>query len=266
MSEQNNSQVLINRFWQVLNIPDTCLLDTRIYKKMLLDNTELTAKDKKLINDIIDTTNWRYTLKPETINIPAYQTEVLDYPEIAIIHIRLKSDKQTKRLAEIIQRVIPYPLFIVVSFENGIRFNLANKRQSLSDSHKLTLEDGFDSEWINEDSLTDIEEQFIKSLECKTFDWTNMYRFYQSMVQRLLALQSAQYTGDFVIKDQLPDNENCENNSDQHAQLAKIKKLEEQQNQLKTELKKESQFNEKLNLNMRIKQCQQQIEQLTQDL
>ncbi|MFK5947760.1 MAG: DUF4391 domain-containing protein [Methylococcales bacterium] len=266
MSEQENSQLLINRLWQVLNVPDTCLLNTRIYKKMLLDNTELTAKDKKLINDVIDAANWRYTLKPETINIPSYQTEALDYPEIAIIHISLKSDKQTKRLMGIIQRVIPYPLLIVVNYKNNIWFNLANKRQSLADSHKLTIEESFDSEWINEDSLTDIEEQFIQSLVCKEFDWTNMYCFYQSMVQRLLAFQTAQYTDEFVIKKQLSVNENNKNDINQQAQLTKIKSIEQQQNQLKVELKKESQFNEKLNLNMRIKQYQQQIEQLTQEL
>lgn len=261
---------LVEQLWQVLDLPESCLLDSRIYKKMLVENAELTSKDKKLINEIIESLLWRYTLKPETINIPPYQTKELDYPEIAVILVTLKSDRkkegQTKRLVEIIQRAIPYPLLLVITIDDKVWLSLANKRQSLADSTKLTTEQFFNSDWMSSKVLQPIEEQFFASLNSKDFDWANMYTFYQSLVDRVLALQAARHTGQYSIKKQSNLLAMKNNRANRQTRLADIKKIEEQQHLLKAELNKETQFNKKLNLNIRIKQCQQQIQQLSKDL
>ena len=261
--------LLIEQFWQVLNLSESCLLDSRIYKKMLLENADLAAKDKKLINETIESILWRYTLKPETINIPAYQTEELDYPEIAIILVTLKNaklkDGQIKRLVEVIQRAIPYPLLLVITIDDKVWLSLANKRQNLADSTKLTVDYFFDSEWIDNNALQTIEGQFINSLNSKDFDWTNMYTFYQSLVDRVLALQAARHTGEYLLKKQTAHADG-NNKANRLNRLLDIKKIEEQQNQFKAELKNETQFNNKLNLNIRIKKCQQQIQRLSKGL
>ena len=260
------NQTLIDRIWQILNVPESCLLDSRIYKKMLLENADLVTRDKKLVNEAIESLLWRYTLKPETINIPAHQTKELDYPEIAIILVSLKTDKQTKRLIEIIQRAIPYPLLLIMTIDDRVWVSLANKRQSFADSVKLTIDHFFDSEWMDGGKLQPIEDQFIESLNNKDFDWTNIYTFYQSLVDRSLALQAARYTGEYLIKKQTNQTEEISDSAKRQSRLADIRKIEEEENQLKAELKKETQFNRKLNLNMRIKECQKKIKQLTNNL
>jgi len=261
-----SNPTLINRFWQVLNVPDTCLLDSRIYKKMLLENADLVTRDKKLVNESIESLLWRYTLKPETINIPAHQTKELDYPEIAIILVSLKTDKQAKRLVEIIQRAIPYPLLLIMTIDDRVWVSLASKRQSLADSVKLTTDHFYDSDWMDGSKLQPIEEQYIESLNNKDFDWTNIYTFYQSLIDRVVALQAARHTDEYLIKKHSDQLEAKSNSANRQNRLADIKKIEEFESQLKAELKKETQFNSKLNLNVRIKECQQQIQQLTKDL
>jgi len=261
-------QSITEQLWQALNLPESCLLNSRIYKKMLLESADLSSNDKKVINEDIDTLVWRYTLKPETINIPKLQTEDLDYPEITVIHVSLKSSKRIKRLNEIIQRSIPYPLVLIITYENKLWFSLANKRQSLADSQKLMVENFFDSNWIDGDDLQPIEQEFIDSIDSKQLAWTNFHAFYQGLVERLLALQVAQLTGQFRLES-TGNNNSSENKAsvpDRQTVLMNIRQLEEEANNLKASLKNETQFNRRLELNMSIKHCEQQIKQLTNEL
>ncbi|MBW9258593.1 MAG: DUF4391 domain-containing protein [Candidatus Thiodiazotropha sp. (ex. Lucinisca nassula)] len=266
-------QHITEQVWQSLNLPESCLLNSRIYKKMLLESADLSSNDKKVINEGIDTLVWRYTLKPETINIPKLQTDEFDYPEIAVIHVTLKSDngkcfKHVKRLVEIIQRAIPYPLVLVISHDNMLWLSLANKRQNLADSQKLMVEAFFDSNWIDGSVPDPIEHDFIGSLGSKQLDWSNFYTFYQGYVDRMLALQAARHTGQFRLENQheVNANESVNPTRDRQTLLQDIRQLEEEESSLKTSLQKETQFNRRLALNMSIKRCQQQIQKLTNDL
>ncbi len=261
-------QHITEQLWQSMNLPESCLLNSRIYKKMLLESTDLSNNDKKVITEDIDTLGWRYTLKPETISIPKIQTDEFDYPEIAVIHVTLKSPKRVKRLVEIIQRAIPYPLALVISHDNRLWLSLANKRQSLADSQKLMVEAFFDSNWIDGNSSDPIEQAFIASLDCKQLDWTNFYTLYQGYVERMLALQAARHTGQFRLQNphEVDANANASPTRDRQTLLQDIRQLEEEESSLKTSLKSETQFNRRLALNMSIKRCQQQIQKLTNDL
>jgi len=263
----DTSQSITDQLWQAMKLPESCLLNSRIYKKMLLESSDLSSSDKKVVAEDIDTLTWRYTLKPETINIQKLQTEELDYPEIAVIHITLKSTKRVKRVVEIIQRNIPYPLVLIITHENKLWFSLANKRQSLSDSQKLTVESFFDSNWIDGDRLQTIEQEFLVSLDNKLLDWTNFYIFYQSIVERLQALQAAQLTGQYkLIKSDRDTSDNSKSALNRQTLLKNIRQLEEEAKNLKASLNKELQFNRRLELNMDIKHCEQQIKQLTHEL
>ena len=261
-------QHITEQLWQSMNLPESCLLNSRIYKKMLLESADLSTNDKRVITEDIDTLVWRHTLKPETINIQKIQTDEYDYPEIAVIHVTLKIPKRVKRLVEIIQRAIPYPLMLITSHGNRLWLSLANKRQSLADSQKLMVEAFFNSNWIDGNSSDPIEQEFIASLDSKQLDWTNFYTFYQGYVARMLALQAARLTGHFRLEN-LPEadaNTSTGPVRDRQTLLQNIRKLEEEESGLKASLKAETQFNRRLALNMSIKRCQQQIKKLTNDL
>lgn len=272
MTDQGQ-QHITEKVWQAMNLPDSCLLNSRIYKKMLLESADLSSNDKKVIIEDIDTLVWRYTLKPETINIPKLQTDEFDYPEIAAIHVTLKSDNgkssnRIKRLVEVIQRAIPYPLMLIISHNNRLWLSLANKRQSLADSQKLMVEAFFDSNWIDGAASESIEQEFIASLNSKQLDWTNFYTFYQGYVARMLALQAARHTGQFRLESlhEVDANASASPTRDRQTLLQDIRQLEEEESSLKASLKSETQFNRRLALNMSIKRCQQQIQKLTNDL
>ena len=93
---------MLKNFYDYLNIPKECLLNVRIYKKLFLESNKLDYKDKKVILNDINQIKWVYTLKPETINIPAFFDEKYSYEELAIIQIDLLNKKRLNQISNFI--------------------------------------------------------------------------------------------------------------------------------------------------------------------
>lgn len=55
---------------------------------------------------------WLYTLKPSTINIAPFKTQVHEYPEIVILRIDLSKPGKHNRIAQFINRTMPYHLVL----------------------------------------------------------------------------------------------------------------------------------------------------------
>jgi hypothetical protein len=245
-------------FYSKLNLPQAAYLGARIYKKQLLENADLTITDRKWVNDDIESLEWRYTLKPATINVAKYEDADREYLEIALIHIKIKSDTHVKRLGEVIQRSIPYPLVVVFEYDNRININLADKRVNRADASKLKVEQFFDSDWLF--SNGEIELAFLEQLNATTYSHQDLFTYYQELIRRVIALQTAKFTGKFSL------TANAEADKLRQENLHALKQLELQLVSLKAQVKNETQFNRKLEGNVQIKQVKQQIQQITTKL
>ena len=245
-------------FYSKLNLPQAAYLGARIYKKQLLENADLTITDRKWVNDDIESLEWRYTLKPATINVAKYEDADREYLEIALIHIKIKSDTHVKRLGEVIQRSIPYPLILVFECDNRININLADKRVNRADASKLKVEQFFDSDWLF--SGSEIELAFLEQLNANSYSHQDLFTYYQELMRRVVALQTAKFTGKFSL------TANAEADKLRQENLHALKQLELQLVSLKAQVKNETQFNRKLERNVQIKQIKQQIQQITTKL
>lgn len=250
-----------NWFYQQLGLPEKALLQARIYKKQLLENADLTISDRKWINDDIETIEWRYTLKPATVTIPKYEDTEREYIEIALLHITLKANTHVKRLSEVVQRAIPYPLIVVYEHADRLLISLADKRINRSDSSKLTVEHFFESGWFNgSDTQSDVIAQFVSSLGFTQLAQLDLYAFYQSIITRFNALEAAKHTGKFTL------TVDVEADKLRQEHLQTLKQLELQLVSLKTQVKNETQFNRKLEGNVQIRQVKQLIQHITTQL
>ncbi len=248
----------VDFFYSKLNLPQAAYLGARIYKKQLLENADLTITDRKWVNEDIESLEWRYTLKPATINVAKYEDTDREYLEIALLHIKIKSDTHVKRLGEVIQRSIPYPLVVVFEYDNRININLADKRVNRADASKLKVEQFFDSDWLF--SNNKIELEFFERLNATSYSHQDLFAYYQDLVRRLVALQTAKFTGKYSLTtDAEADKLRQEN-------LQSLKQLEIQLVSLKAQVKNETQFNRKLEGNVQIKQVKQQIQLITTKL
>lgn len=259
-----SSENFTNWFYNNLAIPAQALIKARVYKKQLLENADLTITDRKWVNDDIETIDWRYSLKPATVAIPKYEDAEREYIEIALLHITLKSPTHVKRLAEVVQRTIPYPLIIVFAHEQALYISLADKRINRADSSKLTVEQFYESGWLNANLQTasEIHQTFFTSLQFNQFDHQDLHRHYQSMIACFNALDAAKLIGKYSLATgSQADKLLADKMRQEHLQA--IKQLDTQLVSIKAAVKAESQFNRKLVLNVQIKQLKQQIEQLT---
>lgn len=245
----------IEGFYQKLAIPEACHLGKRVYKKLFYENAALNAADKKAFIEDIEDIHWLYTLKPETINIGRFQDDEHDFSEVAILQVNLKDKKPYKRIAQVIQRAIPYPLMIVFVEGSNIALSLADKRINRADREKIMVEAFHETDWMDLANLNEAERVFLDSCAITRFSFNNFYEFYGDLTARIVALNCAHLNGTYTLDNALSREERI-------ALLNHIRQSQQQLAELRAALKNESQFNRKVQLNIQIKKLDSELSDL----
>ena len=182
----------MNRFYEKLNVPKNCIVDNTVFKKAFLENADLLAFDKKIINEHIKKVTWKYCLKPDTINIQPYKSDEREYLEIEIMEVQLNEDSKVKRIAEIIMRAIPYPILLVLVKDNQIQLVTGDMRKNLSDSSKVTVEDFSFTGWIdlNSEDVSKIKGSLVNTENTSNFDTQEIYTKIKSLEDKIAQLQN----------------------------------------------------------------------------
>lgn len=225
--------------YDALNIPSSCAVRNTIFKKYFYDTGDLSTSDKALFTQI-EKIVWLFCLKPETINIPPYKDEVRDYPEIEFIEVSLAHDTKLRRIAEIIMRAIPYPLVLIFRLQDQLQLWTAHQRINLNDSSKNTLEGFVFTTWLNP------TDELFSRLDITKMRFTNYFALYSDFLDTI-SIYNAQSRA----------NVGADISGEEARQLtSQIDELEQKLATLRASLKKESQFNRKMELNIRIKQIE----------
>ena len=246
----------MNRFYEKLNIPKNCIVDNTVFKKAFLENADLLAFDKKIINEHIKKVTWKYCLKPDTINIQPYKSDERDYLEIEIIEIQLNEDSKVKRIAEIIMRAIPYPILLVLVKDNQIQLVTGDMRKNLSDSSKVTVEDFSYTGWIDLNSEDIFRNNLFAELNISKLSYINFYEMYKDITAKINFYNMSKIKGENIVKSETMSV------SDVKACYDKIQLLDIQITKLKSQLKKADSIKDKVELNMEIVKLQKQKSEL----
>mgnify|MGYP003926449785 FL=1 len=156
-------------------------------------------------------------------------------------------------------KAIPYPLILVFTHGDMVALSVADKRLSQADKAKWVVEDGWMTPWFKPSAPSQSERQFMTDIAIKNLSFLNFYAFYSDVKSRVIALNSAQRSGAYAVTTK----------TDTDARLKSLKRIDELENEmseLRASLKKETQFNTKLKLNVAVKECQDAITQLEQKL
>lgn len=243
-----------------LNIPEKCLIDKRVYKKLFFDNTKLTVTDKKWFTKDIDTIHWVYSLKPSATLIPALKEEHYTYDEIAVIEVELENDGHCKRLADIVHRVIPYPLLISFKGEDWVRLSVADKRFNLADNQAATLDEYWVTNRLYADAANKVDIAFLLQMDYDRQPRLNLKRFYKGWIEAFITYKTALITGEYAI----PNSQELKQK--QVEALNKYRQLEQDITDLRTKLKKQEAFNKQVKLNVDIKKLEKQLKQTAKQL
>jgi hypothetical protein len=179
----------------------------------------------------IDKIIWQYKLAPETINLPARP----GVPEIQIFTIALKMEELGEDVLRCIDKAIPFPIFYQLHFEKRIKIKAAYKRPSEADAAKWVVSAYFETPWQQSDTE--------RSKLPVALDMAGLYE------QMLRALMPLPVKPGESLKAQVE-------------RVEKIRIKESECRKMEAHLKKENQFNRKVELNAQLRTMKEEMEGL----
>lgn len=246
----------------ILHIPDRSLLDKRLTKTFFLKNFNLSAAEKKLVNTDIQSMTWLASIKPSAANIPAVIEEDYKYEEIQVM-VCTVADNALNDLAEkcmvLFQKYIPYQMLVIVEDANEFKIGLCDKRINKKEPSKRTIEHYFITTSLSKLYKNSNTDAFFKALSFTNINKTNLKLLYKNYIQAVVQYQAAMVTGDYQIRSNARTEEDMQ-------LIAAIEQLEQDIVSLSSQIKKASQLNEKVQLNIQIKNKRDKIEQLKKQL
>ncbi len=247
----------ITALWKQMDFPQSSLYQKRVPKKLFIENPKFPASEKKLFQQNIKNIYWVYSLKPSSCGVLSYKDEICEYSEIAILQIELAHIKGIERLAEIIHRLIPYPLLLgfYIAKTDYIALSLAPKRFHQQEKDAIVAERFFTTQWMAHNSLNVSEADFMASLRWHNISLQDYKSLYNAWIERFIAYECSLRTAIFTLK----------NTEGRQEKLQKCHQIELKIAELRRQLKGAA-FNEQVMLNTKIKQYEQILKQLSSDL
>ncbi|ERP39058.1 DUF4391 domain-containing protein [Chitinivibrio alkaliphilus] len=275
----DNKKAAIDYVWNAISFPEAALLGKRVPKKQFLESGELVASDKKLFRENVKNVYWEYTLKPSTCPVLPYRDNEREYLEVAVLQVEMNSQKGHKRIAEIIHRIIPYPLMIgfyvgttehteytekesinsvssVSSVVNkSFALSIAPKRFSQTEQGAYVAERFYTTGWMHSGAFNDREAAFVASLAWDNMPLQTYGTLYNAWTDRFTGYECSVLSGSFTIGKA----------GDRLEQLTRCREIESRISELRGQLKKAA-FNRQVELNTQIKKFEQELRQLAASL
>lgn len=226
-------------------------LNRKIDKKIFFEQMDFSTKEKQQFTQWIDRVIMAYILAPQNININPYIDEEKKYENVSFITVSLKKEltlKQVHQLAELLHEALPNPTVFCFIYEEKVLLCTALKRINKNNIKKAIVEELRLSSWLSLKNMDDTTEQFIKTIHLSSISFATFYEFYSGFHYALQLLEVAEKTGEFV--------------SYEEDELQEITVLEAEIEHYRKLMKKESQFNKKVEYNVKIRTLRQQCETL----
>lgn len=244
----------------ILNIPDRLLLNKRLTKAFFLKNFELSASEKKVLNQTITNMEWLASIKPTTANIPAVKNDTWVYEEVQVMTCTINSlEVNSEACIALFQKFIPYQMLLVIEDENDFIVNTCDKRVNQNDKSKRTIEGYFTTPLLSKLYKNEVANAFFSALDYKQVDKTNLETLYKSYNRAVVQYQTASLTGNYTIRTQQRTEEDMQ-------LLLEIENIEKEITSLSSQLKKSTQLSDKVNLNVQIQNKRKDIENIKDKL
>lgn len=231
-----------------LGLPPGARVDSRVPKKLLIEQGAPTAADKRAIQDGIDELQWFAACKPATIGVPAFSDDTRECLEIAVLGCAFRSGAKASRLIELIHRAIPYPVLLITADEGGLIVSAAHKRHAQNEGGRTVIEQVIAASGLRADAVDSVQVAFLKSLALAQQPRTDLFALYAGWVARIEAVNAARLTGAFAATDNQEVIDRRRDALDAHARLTK--EIEG----LRAKAKREKQLSRRVDLNLEIQQ------------
>ena len=213
------------------NFPKAAAFGKILAKSKIYEHATPTSKVKELFVREIEKIIWAYKLSPATINLPASS----GVQELQVFTIALRAGTLSHEVLQTIDKAIPSPILFILNYNGKSRFVAAYKRQSEVDKNKWVVSSYFGTAWMNE---TEEKKELPVVL--------NMAALYHFFLKALIPLpfRKAETLDELVLRVDL------------------LRSKEREAGKLESRMKKEQQFNRRVELNRSLNELKQEIENL----
>ena len=184
-----------------LALPDSALVDRRVPKTLLVENSALTAADRRRIREDIEEIRWLAALKPTTVGVAEYRDAAREYLEIAILQLSLRIETSSNWLTELVHRAVPYPVLLIKRQGDAMELSLAHKRWSQVEIDKTVLDGDIVATGMINNYADDTNNAFCDSLAISRQPHGSLLSLYQGWIDAVQALRAARVTSVFKIPD-----------------------------------------------------------------
>ena len=213
------------------NFPKAAGFGRMLAKSKIYAHATPSSKVKELFVKEIEKITWSYKLSPTTINLPASE----GVQEIQVFTISLKTGKLSPDVLHTIDKAIPSPILFELKYGGKTKYAASYKRPSEADKSKWVVSSYFLSDWMKEAGpATELPVVL------------NMGALYQSLLTSLcpLPFRHGETLDDLVAR----------------VDLLRVKEREAEK--VESRIKKEKQFNRRVELNRTLNALKQEIENL----
>lgn len=249
----------MNNLIKLLNIDDRCVVDKRITKVAISNNNNLNASEKKLLKEVIRDMRWVASYKPFNSAIPEYVTKTESYDEVQIISVSFSDKKYTKQVVNLLQKSMPYSLVLLLEVDENLAVSVAKKSINQTDKLKRTIDEIITSTWMSKKDTNQVNSSFLNQLNTKAFNNINLKAFYQDFTKAIHLYETSLLTGVFNRKSTQETVKDSET-------LKEIENIDNQIVVLKSKIKKESIFSDKVRLNVSLKELEERKQKLIKEL
>lgn len=231
-------------------------LGQTVTKKQFKQQALLSSQEVKLFDSEVSKVKIDYGLTPQVINIKPYKDNKYMFEGVMYLTVELKEKKFVKKMATIIHQSIPQPTFLIFKVEEEFCLSSAIKRLNMYHDHSIIIEECHVTKWFNLNHLSEIDNKFIESLSLQQLPHHDFYEFYQAIQAKLYNFNHVDEIGEYQTNYTVKNQEVIK----QRVEL--IKEKQNQLNQVISKIKKETQFNKKLELNEQAIKLQKEIDEL----
>jgi hypothetical protein len=181
-------------------------------------DTFLNSSQKKKLTEVVEKITWLNKLSKDTINLDG--TEI---KEIQVFELKLRTKEKIQSLLNLIDKAIPYHIIFLVSFNDELYLSTSKKHSHINNENSAVIDWNFVSEWHSKS-----KKEFFLNLK------ENIDFIFSDFCSQLSGFQSRSIS-------EIIQNDSAK---------TKIKKQIED---LEIRMKKEKQFNIKLEMNQKLK-------------
>ncbi len=246
----------------ILQLPARCRVEKKLTKAFFLKHYALSTSEKKFLAEKIESMRWLGMITPANANIKSVKTDQYDYSLINVFLVSLHAKEvevDGKKAIELLQKYLPDQALVIAETEFDFMVGSCDKRINQADKNKRTIERYQITAPISKLYKKEIHDSFFERLSFEQLDTTTLESTYKSYINAIVELNSAEITGSFRKRPALRTQEDLR-------LLERIEEKEYEIAQLRSEIKKETQLNGQVNLNVTIQDIKKEIEDIKKEL